>query len=138
MLEDTHTLPGRRKTDPEIRLRRILVHSSGNARGQQAARARRLAHATEDLDKLQRGAGGRFYGTAEKIAARIGVIARTRRVEDCLRTTTTADPDGRPVLEWHFGQDVLAAVDGWYALLTNLTPAQATGEQVLLAPLSHL
>ncbi|MFF3074980.1 hypothetical protein ACFVSN_44375 [Kitasatospora sp. NPDC057904] len=39
MLEDTHALPGRRKSDPVHTLRRILVHSSGNARGQQAARA---------------------------------------------------------------------------------------------------
>jgi transposase len=135
VLEDTHTLTGRRKSDPVHTLRRILVHSSGNARGQQAARAKRLERAAEDLGKLQRGAGSRYYPTAEKITARIGVIARTRRVEDCLRTTITTDPEGRPVLEWHFDQEILdtqAASDGWYALLTNLTPEQATPEQVLL------
>ncbi|MGW3185735.1 IS1634 family transposase [Kitasatospora sp. NPDC001119] len=135
VLEDTHTLAGRRKSDPVHTLRRILVHSTGNARGQQAARAKRLARAAEDLDKLQRGAGGRFYGTAERITAWIGVIAKTRRVEDCLRTTVTTDEAGRPVLEWHFDQDVLtaqAAVDGWYALLTNLTPEQATAQEVFL------
>ncbi|AUY52408.1 hypothetical protein EH183_29720 [Streptomyces sp. CB01881] len=74
VLEDTHTLPGRRKSDPVHTLRRILVHSTGNARGRQAARAKRLARAAEDLDKLQRGAGGRCYSTAEKIAALITVI----------------------------------------------------------------
>ncbi|MFJ9777818.1 IS1634 family transposase [Kitasatospora sp. NPDC101157] len=135
VLEDIHTLSGRRKSDPVHTLRRILVHSTGNARGQQTARAKRLARAAEDLEKLQRGAGGRFYGTAEKIAARIGVIAKSHRVEDCLRTVITIDTTGRPGLEWHFDQDVLAAqaaVDGWYALLTNLTPEQATAEQVLL------
>ncbi|MFB7577361.1 IS1634 family transposase [Streptomyces sp. NPDC056165] len=135
VLEDTHRLAGPRKSDPSHTLRRILVHSTGNARGQEKARTKRLARAAEDLDKLQRQAGGRYYGTAEKIAARIGVIARTRRVQDCLRTTIGADPEGRCTLQWHFDQDVLdaeAAADGWYALLTNLTPEQADAADVLL------
>ncbi|MFD3943226.1 hypothetical protein [Streptomyces sp. NPDC058579] len=59
-------------------MRRILVHSTGNAEGQQRARDKRLAKAREDLDKLQHSAGGRYYNTTEKIAARIGVtITRT-------------------------------------------------------------
>ncbi|WP_225094596.1 hypothetical protein [Streptomyces sp. CoH27] len=127
VLEDTHTLTGRRKSDPVHTLRRILVHSTSNARGRQAARANRLARATEDLNKVQRGAGSHSYPTAEKITARIGVIARTRRVTDCLRTTITADEAGRPVLDWHFDQDALdaqEATDGWYALLTNLSPSR--------------
>lgn len=135
VLEDTHTLTGRRKSDPVHTLRRILVHSTGNARGQQAARAKRLARAAEDLNKVQRGAGSHYYPTAEKITARIGVIAKTRRITDCLRTTITTDEAGRPVVEWHFDQDVLdaqEATDGWYALLTNLSPEQATAEEVLL------
>ncbi|MGW3661353.1 hypothetical protein ACWD6R_39575 [Streptomyces sp. NPDC005151] len=77
VLEDTHRLAGPRKSDPSHTLRRILVHSTSNARGQEKARTKRLARAAEDLDKLQRQAGGRYYGTAENIAARIGVIART-------------------------------------------------------------
>ncbi|MGA6160700.1 hypothetical protein ACPEIC_46175 [Stenotrophomonas sp. NPDC087984] len=109
VLEDVHHLAGPRKRDQVHTLRRILVHSSGNAKGQQAARAKRLAKAAEDLDKLQRSAGGRHYSTAEKVAARIGVIARTRRVKDCLRTAITADDDGRPALTWHFDQEVLDA-----------------------------
>ncbi|MGA6160685.1 IS1634 family transposase [Stenotrophomonas sp. NPDC087984] len=135
VLEDVHHLAGPRKRDRVHTLRRILVHSSGNAKGQQAARAKRLAKAAEDLDKLQRAAGGRHYSTAEKVAARIGVIARTRRVKDCLRTAITADDDGRPAVTWHFDQEVLdaqAAADGWYALVTSLTPQQATAEEVFL------
>jgi transposase len=134
VLEDVHVLAGPRKSDPAHRLRRILVHSTGNARGQQTARAKRLARATEDLEKLQRSAGGRYYNTAAKVEARIGVIAKTRRVASCLRTTVTADPDGRPCLSWHFDQDVLAteaAADGWYALVTRLTPDQADAAEVL-------
>jgi transposase len=134
VLEDVHVMAGPRKSDPVHRLRRILVHSTGNAKGQQTARAKRLARATEDLDKLQRSAGGRYYNTAAKVEARIGVIAKTRRVTSCLRTTVTTDPDGRPLLAWHFDQDILdteAAADGWYALVTPLTPKQADAAEVL-------
>jgi transposase len=134
VLEDVHVMAGPRKADPQHRLRRILVHSTGNAKGQQAARAKRLAKATEDLDKLQRSAGGRYYNTAAKVEARIGVIAKTRRVTNCLHTTVTTGPDERPSLTWHFDQDVLdteAAADGWYALVTRLTPEQANAAEVL-------
>ncbi|MFE5580398.1 IS1634 family transposase [Kitasatospora sp. NPDC056531] len=134
VLEDVHVMTGPRKSDPQHRLRRILVHSTGNAKGQQTARAKRLARATEDLEKLQRSAGGRYYNTAAKIEARIGVIAKTRRVTSCLRTEVTVDSDGRPLLTWHFDQDVLeveAAADGWYALVTRLTPNQADAAEVL-------
>ena len=55
VLEDTHVLPGPRTRDPRVEVRRILVHSTGNAKGQQRARDKRLAKAREELDKLQRG-----------------------------------------------------------------------------------
>lgn len=135
VLEDVYTLNGPRKRDPVLSVRRILVHSTGNAAGQQAARTKRLTRAAEDLDKVQRGAGGRYYNTAEKIAVRIGVIARTRRVASCLRTEIGEDETGRPTLTWHFDQQVLdreAAADGWYALLTALPPEQADPGQVLI------
>ncbi|KUL44899.1 hypothetical protein ADL28_39115 [Streptomyces violaceusniger] len=134
VLEDTHVLTGPRKRDPAVVVRRILVHSTGNAKGQQRVREKRLAKAREDLDKLQRGAGGRYDNTAEKITARIGVIARARRVTGCLHTAVTTDAAGRPALHWPFDQAVLdaeAAVDGWYALLTTLTPEQADAADVL-------
>ncbi|MFB8034217.1 IS1634 family transposase [Streptomyces sp. NPDC056004] len=134
VLEDTHLLAGPRKNDPPLEVRRILVHSTGNAKGQQRAREKRLAKAREDLDRLQHSAGGRYYNTAEKIAARIGVITKTRRVAGCLHIETTTDDAGRPALAWHFDEDVLqaeAAVDGWYALLTTLTPEQAGPSEVL-------
>jgi transposase len=134
VLEDVHVMPGRRKADPVHRLRRILVHSTGNAKGQQAARAKRLAKAAVDLDTLQRAAGGRHYPTVEKVAARIEAIIKARRVTGCVRTEITTDPTGRPSLVWRFDQDVLdteAAADGWYALVTNLTPDQADPAEVL-------
>jgi hypothetical protein len=126
-------LRGPRKTDPVVHLRRILVYSSANAAGQATARAAKLAKAAADLDKLARTAGTRFHPTEEAVAARVQAIAAQRRVQKYLRTAITAGPAGKPVLAWHFDQDVIdadAAADGWYALLTNLAPGQAGPEQV--------
>jgi transposase len=135
VLQDVHEMAGPRKRDPVLRVRRVLVHSTGNAKGQQAARDKRLARATEDLDKVCRGAGGRYYNTAEKITARLGVIAKSRRVASCLRTEIGHNDAGKPTLTWHFDQDVLdaeAAADGWYALLTALPTEQTGPDQVLI------
>jgi transposase len=135
VLEDTHTLKGPRKKDPELTVRRILVHSTANAAGQRAARDKRLAKATEDLNKLASAAGGRHYRTADKIIARVGVITAKRRVTSCLRYEVTGNETGVPALEWHFDAGVLqaeAAVDGWYALLTTLPAEQADPGQVLI------
>lgn len=98
VLEDTHTLNGPRKSDPPLTVRRILVHSTANAAGQQAARAKLLAKATEELRKLTAAAGGRHYRTTEKITARVGVIAAKRRVTSCLRFTATENEHGIPAL----------------------------------------
>jgi transposase len=135
VLEDVHTLAGPRKRDPVLQVRRILVHSTANAKGQQAARAKRLAKAAEELDKLVRAAGGRHYKTGEKITARVAVIAARRRVVSCLRWHVTQDETGLPHLDWHFDQETLdaeAAVDGWYALLAGLPADKADPAQVLI------
>jgi len=140
VLEDSVTLPGPRKSDKPVTLRRVLVHSSGNAAGQRQARDKRLAKAAAQLDKVAAGAGGRYYNTPEKIAARVGVIAKTCRVAKVLRTATGADPaTGKPTFAWSFDTDVLAAeaaADGWYSLVAPL-PApgrepERTAEQILL------
>lgn len=139
VLEDTVTLPGPRKSDAPVTLRRVLVHSSGNADGQRQARDKRLAKAALDLEKLAAGAGGRYYNTAEKIAARAGIIAKTRRVASVLRTAIGAHPQtGKPTFTWSFDTEILAteaAADGWYSLIgpmpENGAPAR-TAEQILL------
>jgi transposase len=127
-------LAGPRKADPPVHLRRILVYSSANATGQAKARALKLAKATEELSRLVRTAGTRFHPTPDAVAARATAIAAQRRVKAYLRTTITQNPAGKPVLSWHFDQaaiDAEAAADGWYALLTNLEPSQASPEEVL-------
>jgi len=126
-------LPGPRKADPAVHLRRILVYSSANAAGQAKARALKLAKATEDLSRLVRTAGTRFHPTPDAVAARVTAIATQRRVKAYLRTAITRGATGRPALSWHFDQaaiDAEAAADGWYALLTNLEPGQADPAEV--------
>lgn len=135
VLEDTYVLTGPKPRDEAVTVRRVLVHSSGNAAGQAAARDKRLSRAREELDKVaDAAAGGRYYKTEQKIAARVAVIAAKRRVGDCLRTEIGTGPDGRPFLSWHFDPDILAAqaaADGWYALLTN-RPAEVAGPAAIL------
>ena len=128
-------LHGPRKTDPPVHLRRILVYSTANAEGAAKARARKLAAAAAELDRLVRTAGTRFHPTADAVAARAQAIAAKRRVGTYLRTMITCDATGKPAMSWHFDQaaaDAEAAADGWYALLTNLTPAQASPAEVFL------
>ena len=128
-------LHGPRRTDPPVHLRRILVYSPANADGQAKARARKLAQATEELDRLVRTAGTRFHPTADAVAARATAIAIKRRVKAYLHTAITRDPTGKPALTWHFDQAAIgaeAAADGWYALLANLAPTQASPAEVLL------
>jgi hypothetical protein len=126
-------LPGPRKADPPVHLRRILVYSTANAAGAAKARARKLASATEDLNRLVRTAGTRFHPTADAVAARVKAITTKRRAGAYVRTAITCDADGKPALSWHFDQaaiDASAAADGWYALLTNLAPGQASPGEV--------
>jgi transposase len=140
VIEDTVTLAGPRKKDTPVTLRRVLVHSTGNAAGQRQARDKRLAKATAELDTLAAGAGGRYYNTGEKIAARAGVIAKTRRVAKVLHTTIAAHPDtGKPTFTWSFDNEALAAeaaADGWYSLVAPLPgpgeDQERTAEQILL------
>jgi hypothetical protein len=49
-------------------------------------------------------------------------------------TASTGTDTGKPALTWEFNQQALqveAATDGWYALLTNLDPAEADTPGVL-------
>jgi hypothetical protein len=116
--------------------RRELRGVSGTpVRPRRAATAlcqRRLARATADLERLERGLGSRHYPTPAKVAARIAVITKDRRVGAYLHTETGS---GKPTLARRFDQDAInteAATDGWYALLTKLPADQVNAAQVLI------
>jgi hypothetical protein len=136
VFEDTMALAGPRQSDPVLALRRVFVHSSARADAAASARAQKLERARGDLARLTRALGSRHYPDVAAVEARVTVIAKTRRVSAYLQTTTGVDPDtGKPTLAWHYDQqaiDAETATDGWYALLTNLDPADADATQVLL------
>jgi len=135
VVEDTMTIAGKRKADPVLKVRRVFVWSSARAQAAATARARKLDRARDDLERLQRGLGGRHYPTVDKVQARLAAIAKQRRVTSLLHAQVGSDPaTGRPTLAWRFDPAALAAeqaTDGWYALLTNLDPDQADAAEVL-------
>lgn len=134
VLEDTWTMTGKRKTDPDLSLRRVFVWSSANAGAAATARAKKLDRARADIESLTRGLGGRHYATPDKVQARLTTIATKRRVGDYLRAEVGVDEAGTPTLVWHFDEGALsaeAATDGWYCLLTNLDPGTVDAGEVL-------
>jgi len=134
VVEDQMTLAGKRKSDPVLQLRRIFVWSSARAGAAKTARAKKLDRARDDLQRLERGLGGRHYPTVKKVTERLAVIARQRRVKAYLRYDVGVDEAGKPTLAWRFDEDALAAeaaADGWYALLTNLDPTEVDAAEVL-------
>lgn len=130
--EDTMVIKGKKKTDPDLCLRRVFVWSSARAGAAVKARAKKLARARDDLERLGRGLGGRYYPSEKEVTERIAVIMSERRVKGLLTTKVGTDPvTTKPTLEWHFDEVALAAeasTDGWYALLSNLTAEVSTAE----------
>jgi transposase len=135
VVEDVMDLPGPRKTDPVHHLRRVLVHSTANQTAAGKARALKLDKAATELDTLVRTAGTRYHPDTAAVTAKAEQISRQRRIGGYLRTQVTDHPDsGKPVFAWHYDQaaiDAEAATDGWYALLSNLPPAEAGPADIL-------
>ena len=135
VIEDRWAMSPKAKRDPTLELRRVFVWSSADADATATARAKKLTRATEDLDSLTRGLGGRFYPTPAAVSARVALIAAKRRVGDYLRADVGVDPDDQPTLAWRFDPDALeaeTATDGWYCLLTNLSAGSVDAAGVLV------
>ncbi len=142
VLEGTVILAGkparkrsRRPATPDLAVRCVLVWSSARAQAAAASRAKKLDRAGGDLQRLQRGLGGRYYRTAAQVSQRVAQIARHRKLGGLLQVVVGTDPtSGKPTLSWSVDQAALAAeqaTDGWYGLLTNLTCEQADAAEVL-------
>ncbi|MCA1682080.1 MAG: IS1634 family transposase [Actinobacteria bacterium] len=132
--EDTMVVTAKTKADRDLVLRRVFVWSSARAAAAAHARTKKLDRARDDLGRLQRGLGSRHYPNAAAVTARVAQIGRDRRVADYLRAEIGTDDRDKPTLTWDFDQaalDAEAATDGWYALLTNLGPAEADAAEVL-------
>ena len=132
--EDTMVISGPTKADPQLHLRRIFVWSSARAAAAVAARDKKLERARGDLRRLTGGLGSRHYPDPATVTARVAAIATARRVKAYLTSAVGVDDTGKPTLTWTFDQTALdaeARTDGWYALLTNLTAAEADAAEVL-------
>jgi transposase len=135
VVEDRWTMhPPTKVKGSALALRRVFVFSSADADATTKTRANKLARATDDLNSVTRGLGGRHYPNPDAVSARVTAIAAKRRVGDYLRTTIGTDTSGKPTLDWQFDKKALAAEgasDGWYCLLTNLAATDATSAEVL-------
>jgi len=122
-------------TDPEggerRRFRVAYIHSSEEEREVRAARERALAKATEALERVRRGLGGRHYKTKAQVDKRIATILHDK-IEG-LVTVKTATRAGRPTLSFARDEAAIeraAATDGLYALATNL-PGRLSATKLL-------
>lgn len=130
VVEGGITLWGKRKAEPDLAVRCVLVWSSAGAKAAATSRAKKLDRARADLQRVQRGLGGPHDRTADKVTARVQAIARQRKVTGLLRATVAPDPaTGTPTLSWSLDQAALQAeqaTDGWYGLLANSASSRPT------------
>ena len=113
------------------RLRVAYIHSSEEAREVAAARERALAKAEEQLARVTRGLGGRYYKTKAQIQRRVGQIIGPNITG--LIAVKVATRAGKPTLSYHRNPDAItqaAASDGVYALATNL-PGRLSATRIL-------
>jgi hypothetical protein len=98
VVEDTMTITGKRKADPVLPVRRVVVWSSARAGAAATARARKLARATGDLERLQRGLGSRhsLMPTRSPHALRPSPAAAGSPVCCAPRSAPTRPPASRP------------------------------------------
>jgi hypothetical protein len=121
--------------DPETgetrRFRVAYIHSSEQAQQVAAARERALAKAEEQLARVQRGLGGRYYKTKTQVQRRVGQIVGANI--DGLIAVKVGSRAGKPTLTWerdHAAIEHTAATDGIYALATN-KPGRLTAARML-------
>lgn len=122
-------------TDPEtgdqLSFRVAYVWSSEEASSVAEARERALNKAEEDLAKVQRGLGGRYYRTLQQVDAKVANIL-IQPIRSLLAVHTGVQ-QGKPTLSWRRNRaaiDAAARTDGIYALATNLT-GRLSAERVL-------
>lgn len=129
------TLRSLKALDPETgqdaRFRVAYIWSSEEASSVVDARERALAKAEQELAKVRRGLGNRYYKTLKQVDARVSTIL-IEPIRDFL-TVTTGLRAGKPVLRWSRNHAAIAAaarMDGIYALATNI-PGPLSASRVL-------
>jgi transposase len=119
------------ETGEQRRFRVAYIHSSEEAREVAAARERALAKAEQQLARVQRGLGGRYYKTKAQVERRLGQIIGANI--SGLISIKVASRNGKPTLSHardHAAIANAARTDGIYALATNL-PGRLSGGRLL-------
>lgn len=114
-------------------LRRIFILSSEEQAACRKNRARQMERAEAELRRVQANLGTRWYDTPQKVRERVQAILRERRVSSLYRVQVGGE-DGAPTFHWERDAEALAraeALDGFYALITNLPPETHDASAVL-------
>ena len=124
--------------DPQIgksyTLRRLFVISSEERAARRKNRSRQMQRAAAELEKLTRTAGSRYYPTPDKVLAKASQILKEKRVSLWF-ITDVKEQHGELSFSYSVNEEALAnteALDGFYVLLTNLSPDEADSSQLLL------
>lgn len=120
-----------RQTGEIRRFRVAFIHSSEEAREVAAARERALTKAEQQLARVTRGLGGRYYKTKAQVERRVGQILSANIAG--LIAVKVATRAGKPTLSYQRDAAAIeqaAATDGIYALATN-QPGRLSAGRVL-------
>lgn len=115
----------------ELNLRVLYVIGSEERQAARHSRARLLARAEQDLQRIANGLVIRPAKDLEKLSRRVAKAVAAGHVGDLLRTELNDDGSE---LRWSRDQAAIPAAerrDGLYALVTNLPPHQASAARLL-------
>src|SRR5215211_385583 len=112
----------------------LYVYGSEEAGAARASRAKLLARAEDNLDRIARGLAARPHQDPERVERRVAGAVAKGRVGNWLRTDLRSDRDGNLTLRWW--RDTAAHADaerrdGLYALVTNMGAAQCSADRLL-------
>lgn len=122
-----------KKTQEVFALRRLFIISSEEQAACRRSRERQMEKAEQDLLKLQRNAGTRYYPTADRVREKALAILRQRRVMPFYRLEAQ-ESSGKVTFTWTRNPEALSqaeALDGFYVLVTNLPVQEADSTAVL-------
>lgn len=118
----------------EVKLRALFVHSSEEQAAIRKSRERSLERAEQQLERVRRGLGGRYYPDQQAVERKLAQILQGTPAR-FIHTEAGERDDGKPRLDFERDQDAIAEaerLDGIYCLITSL-PADQADHATLLA-----
>lgn len=122
-----------RKTKESFVIRRIFIRSSEEQTACRANRARQTDRAEGVFRKIENNLGTRWYDTPDKIREAVTKALQKFRVSSLYDIEIDAS-EGKVTFRWARNQEAFAAaeaLDGFYALVTNLPADQYDTSRVL-------